>query len=296
MADESQRTGSPVDLKFTIPPRMSLRMADVPILPRRLRIGLGATIAALHVLVLLWFALDREEDVDGSDERIEVVFVPVTQSARPPPPMPRAHRVRSAVAAPASAPRVAPASSARAQAQADVPPTLRLLNADGSIAIPQAVLDDLDGVLDAKRTFSHRMPGLYEARGFFDRRPELDYVPTRFDKVWRKDTDLLTEKLAEVVEKTTTTIRIPLPRSHTSAIVCKVAWLSLGGSCGMVNNGEFHLGVLDDPHTLDSEEDAQCRAWWAEIVQASTPEQWRTAIDRYEKACRKPLAVPQVPP
>jgi hypothetical protein len=59
-----------------------------------------------------------------------------------------------------------------------------------------------------------------------------------------------------------------------------------------VNNGDGHVGRVDDPDTLNPEEDRQCQAWWEQIIGAKTQELWRKTRSLYEAQCRKPLARP----
>lgn len=292
MSTEPQPDDPAQLLTFVGEPQLSLRGDRTPFFPARLRGGVGVSILLLHGVVLLWLVQPETQTKTVASQAIEVFFVDATRRPSPPPPAIRRPRdafrpkVRDSTpvaVAPAPAPDVSAGEESRP----------RLFDVDGTIALPEGVLKDLAAVTDPRRSFSYQMPGLMQAREFLDRPPALTYEATRFESGWIEEADPLTEALAKAVEKTTATIRIPLPRAPGSTIVCKVSLLAMGGACGIVNNGEGYLVVLDDPHTLDDEEDAQCRAWWAALVEATTPEQWRAALDRYERECRKPLLVPR---
>jgi len=165
-----------------------------------------------------------------------------------------------------------------------------LFRTDGSIDMPHAVTEDLEAVTSNLRKFSYQLPGLTQSRSFAQRPQVLAYETTRFDKHWIDEKDIVTEALDKVVEKTTVTVKIPVPRSPGTKVVCTVSLLAAGGSCNIVNIGQGFVVVLNDPETLNNEEDQRCQAWWAEVVTATTPERWRAAQDRYDAQCRKPLA------
>jgi hypothetical protein len=276
----------------------SLDPAEPPA-PLRRRIALLALLAALHVLLFL--LLDRAtriEQAPPDEVTTRVMLLDLPQSEPPPPPSPR-RPVTPAHVSHAAAAAVAPPSPRRARAPRSAPPdpvaaepppsAARLFRADGSIELPDAVVADLERVTAPERAYSYQVPGLAQARSFAQRAAPLDYVPTRFDQHWQNDKDLMSEWLEKAVEKTTATITIPIPRSPGSKIVCKVSLLAVGGACGILRNDAGYLVVLNDPETLNAEEDANCRAWWNEVVGAKTYEQWRAMHDRYEAACKQPL-------
>jgi hypothetical protein len=280
-------------------PRRSCERPDPPLLPRHGRLALLASIVLAHLLFLAW--VERWRGFEPPAPRAQQVVTVVFLSAAPDPPAsprkPRAPaeaqaRERESTRAPRTRSRTNVSRSARDRPLHLVevaPRAPSLFLADGSIAIPADVSDALASVTDDDRAFEFQVPGLRAARAFAQRAPALAYEPTRFDEHWLDEKDILTEALEKAVEKTTMTIRIPLPRSPGSKIVCKVSLLAMGGACGIVNNGEGYLVMLDDPATLDGEEDRECREWWERIVTATTAEQWQQALDRYETQCRKPL-------
>lgn len=287
---------------LVLPPRprwRSLDPAERPA-PLRRRLALLALLVAVHVLLFL--LLDRSTRVEleqATDSSTRVMLLDLLpRSAPPPPPSPRrppaparserapAATVVAPPSRPARAPRSAPPDPVASESR---PPLARLFRADGSIKLPEAVTADLERVTAPERAYSFQVPGLAQARSFAQRAAPLEYVPTRFDQHWQGDQDALTEWLEKAVEKTTATVTIPIPRSPGSKIVCKVSLLAAGGACGILRNDAGYLVVLNDPKTLNAEENANCQAWWNEVVGAKTYEQWRAMHDRYEAACRQPL-------
>lgn len=168
-------------------------------------------------------------------------------------------------------------------------PTLLLHNPDGSLRLPDDLLDQIDKKYGDKRVFSYQIPRLGDAEKQFYRNDVIAYEATRFDEYWKPDKDLLTDVLEKLVEKTTKEIRIPVPGRPGSTIICKVSLLALGGACGVMTNGRNYVGPVDDPSTLSPEEDEQCRAWWEQITSATTQAVWRKTRQLYEAECRKPL-------
>jgi hypothetical protein len=98
------------------------------------------------------------------------------------------------------------------------------------------------------------------------------------------------------VEASTGSIEIPIPGSPGSKLVCTVAILAAGGGCGIKNNNDGYVVVIDDPDTLDPEEDRQCQRWWEQIVGTSSQDVWRHTRALYDAQCRKPLAKPSEVP
>ncbi|MFP7721403.1 hypothetical protein [Lysobacter sp. A3-1-A15] len=66
--------------------------------------------------------------------------------------------------------------------------------------------------------------------GTWLRRPPTDYEPTTFDKYWRPSETLL----EEWVRKGYKEVAIPIPGTN-KRIVCGIAFLALGGGCGIVD-------------------------------------------------------------
>jgi hypothetical protein len=165
---------------------------------------------------------------------------------------------------------------------------LQIYRADGSLDLPDEVVSQM-GSADTGRDFGYQMPGVEDAGKFMERRPALVYEATRFDKDWRPTKDLLTEVLERAVEASTGTVEIPIPGSPGSKLVCTVSVLAFGGGCGIRNNNDGYVVELNDPNTLNPEEDKQCQAWWDKIVNAETQAAWRATRDLYEYHCRKPL-------
>lgn len=167
---------------------------------------------------------------------------------------------------------------------------LQLYDTDGSVALPDDVVARLAAVDADDRPFEFRMPGVVESGRFLDRPPVLAYESTRFDQYWMPDQGALTRILEKAVKATTGTVEIPIPGTRGGKLVCSVSILALGGGCGVRNNSNGYVVQLDDPDTLSAEEDAQCRAWWDQIVAAGSQDAWRHTRALYDASCRKPLA------
>lgn len=165
---------------------------------------------------------------------------------------------------------------------------LQLYNPDGSLRVPDDMLDKLDRQFGDKRVFSYQIPHMDDAKKYFERNPALVFERTRFDQYWTPDADALTALLTKMVEATTKEIKVKVPGSSSSYMVCKVSILALGGGCGILTDGADWNGPQDDPNTLNPEEDRQCAAWWRQIVGAKTQEAWRATRKLYERECRKP--------
>ena len=159
---------------------------------------------------------------------------------------------------------------------------------EGRVRVPDDMLEQIDRQVGDKRVFSYQVPRMDDAKKLLHRNPPISYQSTRFDKYWKPDQDMLTDLLTQLVEKTTKEIRIPVPGDPTSTMICQVSLLALGGGCGVLTNGADYVGPVDDPDTLDAEEDRQCQAWWQQIIGARTQEIWRRTRDLYEAQCRKP--------
>ena len=165
---------------------------------------------------------------------------------------------------------------------------LKLFNADGSLDLPDDVVAKLGETTGGDREFGYQMPGLEESGRFMKRQPVLVYEPTKFDQYWIPEKDILSSLLEKAVEASTATVEIPVPGSPGSKLVCTISVLAMGGGCGIVNNNDGYVKVLNDPATLNPEEEKQCLAWWDRIVGASTQAVWRETRALYEFNCLKP--------
>ena len=292
----------------------------LPSLPRRQRAAVALAIAAGHALVL-WLLVEGSRLPPSEPARHVTTLVFLSPVATPAPrPSPRVPTVEPAPATPrVASPRVAPPEMPMSTpSTSDVPPLeatapgpgamvaveppppadrpLRLYDADGSIALPDDVIDRLAAVDGDHRVFDYQRPGLLESGRFMDRAPVLAYEGTRFDQYWIPEQPALIEILEKAVKATTGTVEIPIPGTRGGKLVCSVSLLALGGGCGVTNNNRGYVVQADDPTTLSPEEDAQCRAWWDQIVGADDQATWRQTRDLYEASCRKPLAKGIDPP
>jgi hypothetical protein len=274
----------------------SLRPPARDSLPRRLRLGVLAAIALLHVLgTLLLIALVERNRTPPPDDAILVDFL----DAAPAPPPPLANEtITIRMPSPPATPKPAPTSSpptprprvrcAVPMQAVDAPRPLELYNPDGRLRVPADMLDQLDRKFGDKRVFSYQIPHMDDAKKFFDRPPALVYEETRFEQYWQPDEDLLNKILRKAAEATTREVKIKVPGSN-SYVVCQVSMLALGGGCGVLTPGADRNGPQDDPATLNPEEARQCAAWWEQIVGAKTQDAWRRTKQLYERECRKPL-------
>jgi len=283
---------------------LSTRKKQRDPLPARWRIGVLAAVALAHVLAVLGLMalLDKREReqqdailVDFIEEPPPVVEVPnetITIHRPTPKPAPRPPTKRERPAPRPS--RVPPTATFEVPMQAiEAPPAkgkLQLYNPDGSLRVPADMLEKLDEKFGDKRVFSYQVPHIDDAKKYFDRNPALVYEETRFAKYYTPDADLLTALLTKAVQATTKEIKVKVPGSPGSYMVCTVSLLAFGGGCGVLTNGADWNGPQDDPNTLSPEEDKQCQAWWEKIVGAKTQDAWRATKQLYEKSCRKPLA------
>ena len=222
---------------------------------------------------------------------------PDTASAASPP---RSARAPAPVAAePAPSPDTSEPEPGAMVAVEPTPRTdgaLRLYDADGTIALPDDVVARIAEVESDERAFGFQLPGLMESGRFMDRPPVMAYEATRFDRYWIPEQGMLTKILEKAVKATTGTVEIPIPGTRGGKLVCSISLLAIGGGCGVINNNRGYVVSLDDPETLNPEEDAQCRAWWDQIVEAGDQDSWRYTRDLYDATCRKPLAKDLSPP
>ena len=275
----------------------------------RLRFVVLGVIALLHFLALLALMMKVDKRAPPPQDAIVVDFIdiaPVLPEAQPAPlpnetitirmpkPVPRREEApapKPERAVPKSAEDVPmPVVETRKPTQTRPEPKLQLYNPDGSLRVPDDMLDELDKKFGDKRTFSWQIPHLDDAKKYFDRNPALVYEETRFEKYYTPHGDALTLLLKKAVEATTKEIKVKVPGTSGSYMVCTVSILAMGGGCGVLTNGADWNGPQDDPNTLNPEEDRQCKAWWDRIVAAKTQDAWRETKKLYEKSCRKPLA------
>jgi hypothetical protein len=291
------QTPEPFDLAAWTPAPPRVRDARFAATARR--VALLLLVLAAHGL--LFERLLRQEwraPAAAPDPLLVLSFIETRAPDRPPPPPDVLRLRRGEVARPLRSPRVTRPMSAPPDVRAPVPspPAAarppRLFRADGSLELPETIADDLAKATDPRREFGFQVPGVVEAqaRAHAPRRRAIDYQGTRFEQGWIEETDPITAGLKKAVEKTTITVRIPLPRAPGSKAVCKFSLAAMAGGCGIRNESDGYVVRDDDPDTLDADEAAQCEAWWNEVVAATTPEQLRVARDRYEAQCRKPPA------
>lgn len=275
-------------------------------IPPRLRVVVAALIVVGHVLLIGWIEYSsRISGLVRHDEAITVLLLPPDASTVPEvaPPFPQAPARRQA-AGPVQRRPQSPADRPRAAATPEVLATevpdretvtapvsgtrVDLFRSDGGIDLPDQVISDMEAVTSGDRQFGFRDPGLAAADSFARRKPALEYDATRFDEHWQPQQGVVTEALARAVEKTTVTVKIPVFRSPGYSFTCKASILALAGGCGLQRPNDGYVVVLDDPSTLDVEEDKQCQQLWQHIVDATSQREWRALSQRYERDCRKP--------
>jgi hypothetical protein len=274
-----------------------------PALPPPQRIAIAAVIALIHLLLLLAWIKYGGPAAPAEPDTIEIIFLaptPTPPAPEPIPPMPRPSRPTETATRepPRTLPRRGPSRPLQAVevAPSTPAPRVQLFRDDGSIDLPSDVLDALENVTGDDRVFDYQVPGLAASRRLLERRPALEHEATRFDENWASEQDLLTSALQTAVEKTTVGVKIPIPRAPGTYLTCKASLAVMGGACGFVSGDDGYVVELDDPNTLNPEQDQQCRDWWEQIVNATSQSQWRQLRQQYEQHCRKPLAVSdQVP-
>jgi hypothetical protein len=169
------------------------------------------------------------------------------------------------------------------------PPTLTLINKDGSILLPQQTRDAFLNNIE-NREFDVQRKGLDDMEKILHRPVALEYKSTVFEGDWQGDKPRLERILAEAVEKSTVRVKIPIPGRPGAYLRCGIAILAMGGGCGFTANDDGYFVRGDDPNTLSPEEDRQCKAWWDLIVSAKTQALWRKTKKLYQQECEKPLA------
>lgn len=181
--------------------------------------------------------------------------------------------------------------SVRSHAPADEKSGLRILDSDGRVWIPQSAKDEFL-THGQTRQFDIQRSGLDDMDALLKRPVILDYRSTRFDAAWQGDKPRLTRILETAVEKTTATVKIPVPGRPGAHLQCKLMVLAASGGCGFTANDDGYFVAHDDPETLSPKEERQCRAWWNLIISAKTQAEWRRTRSLYEQECRKPQAKP----
>jgi hypothetical protein len=248
-------------------------------------------IIALHALALLWLA---------EATRMQVL-VPIGQTAtqvafvsRPKPLVAGSRTLRTARTVGHGSARPVPQSPialggvvTQPSDSGEIEP-FRVLDSQGRVLIAK---DALDAFLQGaeNKSFEVGRDGQDDLRKLVDRPVALEYRSTRFDDAWQGDKPPLTRVLETAVEKTTATIRIPVPGRPGAFLQCKIMVLAAGGGCGFTANDDGYYVLPDDPDTLSPEEDRQCQAWWDLIVSAKTQGEWRRTRTLYDNECRKPL-------
>ena len=81
----------------------------------------------------------------------------------------------------------------------------------------------------------------------------LEYRATRFEADWQGDRPRLERVLETAVEKTTATVKIPVPGRPGAFLQCKLAVLAAAGGCGFTANDDGYFVAKDDPATLSPE-------------------------------------------
>lgn len=257
-------------------------------------------LALLHLLAGWWLLADRRPGVDHDDagRSLLIEFItraPVVQRdpdevivIRPPVEEDTSSRPMRAIR-PTQAVVVEQVSMPIAIEQADAPKDpLRLYTHDGALMLPADLLEQIDRKVGDKRDFSFQVPKLDAMDKLLHRPKALVHEATRFEAGWRPEADLLTDLLEKAIEKTSPTIRIPVPGRPGARLVCRVVLLAAGGSCGFESNSDGYLLVLNDPATLNEEEQRQCQAWWEKIVGTGSQDVWRKTRALYDAECRKP--------
>jgi hypothetical protein len=170
-------------------------------------------------------------------------------------------------------------------------PPLKVATADGAVWVPKAAMDEF---LEHGQTrqFDVQRPGLDDMKRLLNRPVALEFKGTRFDKDWQGERPRLERILEKAVEKSTATVKIPIPGRPGAYLRCGIAVLALGGSCGFTANDDGYYVKADDPETLSPLEEKQSQAWWDLIVSAKSQDVWRKTRQLYEQECRKPLAKP----
>ncbi len=256
-------------------------------------------VVALHAALLL--ALREwsrpHATVQPRGEPIRIQWLVIEPPAPPPvPPAIRSPRESESLPAPPVRPvRRVLAPTAVAETPPAERPVLveralreRLYRPDGSLALSEDLLLEVDRNT-IRRDFDFQIAGLEHAGKVFDRPPPLVYQATRFDGYWQPTPDVLTDVLERAVRASTATVRIPIPGRPGWRLVCSVVVLAVSGGCGMAGPNNPVLG-LDDPDTLDADEQRACESLWQQIAEARSQAERHRLTGIYETGCRKPSA------
>lgn len=254
------------------------------------RILLLGLIVSGHFGLFLWLDASTRYRIPVQDfqTRTLVTFAAKPRPPEIPPPKPVMQESQdgSAQAAPGrnskALPPPAPARNQNA---------LRVFGNDGRVWIPQSAKDEFLAH-GQSRQFGIQRDGLDDMDELLGRPVVLDYRSTRFDEVWQGDKPRLTRLLENAVERTTATVKIPIPGRPGAFLQCSLMVLAASGTCGFTANDDGYFVARDDPDTLSPLEERQCQAWWDLIVSAKTQGEWRRTRRLYEQECMKPLAKP----
>lgn len=267
-------------------------------LDRRGSVAVIAGLVLLHGLAL-WWQLSSYRGRDHAGSAAPALWIEfITRAPEPPPSEQILIRPPSSPASstprasprirPVSAPPSEPATNLAQEAPRAREDPLRMYAPDGSLLLPDDLLAQIDRKFGDQRDFSFQRPGLDAMDKLLHRPQAIEYEATRFEAGWRPETDQLTGLLEKALEKTSPTIRIPVPGRPGARLVCRVVLLAAGGSCWFESNSDGYQVVLNDPATLDEEEQRQCQAWWDKITGAGTQDVWRRTRALYDAECRKP--------
>ncbi|MGQ0801263.1 MAG: hypothetical protein ACT4NL_14290 [Pseudomarimonas sp.] len=247
---------------------------------------------AAHVCVWVW--LDRRaqpEPATPPTGRIEVVLIQA-----PPPPMiaPPARPAAAQPLRPSQVPRVRPQNREQTATtavllDAEPTPAPKLFAPDGSLIGIEAQVQALDERASARASFDYQIAGVAEAEGAFDLPQAMEVNPTRFDKYWKPDANLLDEMLERAVKASTLSVSVPVPGMAGYRIHCAVVVIAATGGCGMSEPKEAVYDI-DDPNTLSAEEAKACDVLWERITTADSQAAHRRDRSVYEMGCRLPLA------
>lgn len=252
--------------------------------------ALLAAVIAAHAALLVWLAGATTVRLAApAFQRVTEIEFVVRRKA---PETPLVMAVAGQSAAPAHLPntgaetRVPTKPAIESEPKSDAP---RIHSADGRLLVPQQALDAFlrNG---QSRDFDLQRPGMDDMDALLERPVALEYRATRFDADWQGERPRLERVLEAAVEKTTATVKIPIPGRPGAFLQCKLAVLAAGGTCGFIANDDGYFVAKDDPDTLSPEEERQCQAWWDLIVSAKTQAAWRRTRALYEQECRKPQA------
>ncbi len=272
-------------------------LAFSPPAATRARFRLSAPLAlaivwAAHLCVWIW--LDRRsppETVIPPTVPIEVVLIQA-----PPPPM----IAPPSMSAPASSSPATPLPKTRPQRDvqtstaavllpAEPNPAPKVFAPDGSLIGIEAQVKVLDDRASARATFDYQIAGVAEAEGAFELPQAMEVNPTRFDKYWKPDANLLDDVLERAVKASTVVVSVPVPGMPGYRVGCAVVIIAATGGCGMSEPKEAVYDI-DDPNTLSTEEAKACDVLWERITSADAQAAHRRDRRIYEMGCRLPLA------